>query len=107
MVSRLGISTGAWVVPQTVCTDHPASALRGYGETMAYKVRKYEKAEDYLTPGIQGQVLISRDTWDAAVEWRDHFRHHNPDTYYNITHSTAVAVIDSDVDISRGEHDAK
>jgi hypothetical protein len=60
----------------------------------AYKVCRYDKVEDYLTPGSQGQVIVSGDTWDEAVEWRDHYRKECPDNYYNITHSTSVAIID-------------
>ena len=59
-----------------------------------YRVCRYDKKEDYLNPDIQGKVIVSRKTWDAAVEWRDHYTKHCPENYYNITHATAVAVID-------------
>jgi hypothetical protein len=70
----------------------------------AYKVRRFEKVEDYLSPHIEapGKVIVSSDTWDEAVEWRDHYREQCPSNYYNITHSTDVAVVAREEDESDG-----
>ena len=62
----------------------------------AYKVCRYDKREDYLNPEIRGKVIVSGDSWEEAEDWRNHFREWCPDSYYNITHSTSVAVIDTE-----------
>ena len=80
----------------------PGFALRGTGRTMPHLVRRYESEADYLDTFIVGTpVSATFDTWDEAERVRDLLREGEPRYYYNITHSTACAVI------SRGEPSAK
>jgi hypothetical protein len=87
---------GPWWLRVQITTVRPS----GPGRRMAaYKVCRYEKVEDYLDPSKQGKVIVSRRTWDQAVEWRDHYRKNCPENYYNITHATAVAVVEIEIDL--------
>ena len=55
-------------------------------------VRKYARPEEYLE-GPRGEAMGEFKTWEEAEVLRNRLRSTDPEHYYNITHTTKVAVI--------------
>ena len=78
------------------CTGHQGSPL-GARENMSDQVFRYDSMEEYLDPDISGTPVSAEfDTWDKAEMVRDLLRKGENRFYYNIQHTTAVAVIEGE-----------
>lgn len=74
-----------------------ATAVRpsGHRGSMSDQVFRYDSMGEYLDPDITGTPVSAEfDTWEQAETVRDTLRQGEPRFYYNIQHTTAVAVIE-------------
>jgi hypothetical protein len=60
---------------------------------------RYNNEAEYLNPEGRGVPVSAKfDTWEEAEKVRDILREGEPRFYYNIVHTTSVAVIDREVE---------
>ncbi len=60
---------------------------------MSDQVFRYNNPDEYLDPEVRGKPVSAKfDTWEEAESVRDLLRAGEPRFYYNIHHTTSVAV---------------